>query len=62
MGCYASIMLTGFAYAGDDSLRRILRQGIKSQTMLQMRVPREQDLLSVSEYESWILIMETDGC
>lgn len=33
---------------GDDSLRRILKQGLKSQTVLQMRVPREQDLLSVS--------------
>ncbi|KAI9499288.1 hypothetical protein BDB00DRAFT_227769 [Zychaea mexicana] len=31
----------------DDSLKRILKQGFKSQTMLQMRVPREQDLLSV---------------
>lgn len=44
-----NVLLTaGSTNAGDDSLRRILRQGIKSQTMLQMRVPREQDLLSVS--------------
>jgi hypothetical protein len=32
---------------GDDSLRRILKQSMKGNTMLQMRVPREQDLLSV---------------
>jgi hypothetical protein len=32
----------------DDSLRRILKQSMKGNTMLQMRVPREQDLLSVS--------------
>ncbi|KAG2199720.1 hypothetical protein INT47_012856 [Mucor saturninus] len=30
----------------DDSLRRILKQSMKGNTMLQMRVPREQDLLS----------------
>jgi hypothetical protein len=33
---------------GDDSLRRVLNQSLKNNTMLQMRVPREQDLLSVS--------------
>lgn len=33
---------------GDESLRRILKQSMKGNTMLQMRVPREQDLLSVS--------------
>ncbi|ORZ00981.1 hypothetical protein BCR43DRAFT_486156 [Syncephalastrum racemosum] len=34
----------------DDSLKRILKQGAKSQNMiLQMRVPREQDLLSVCD-------------
>jgi len=32
---------------GDDSLKRILKQSMKGNTMLQMRVPREQDLLSV---------------
>lgn len=31
----------------DDSLRRILKQNMKGNSMLQMRVPREQDLLSV---------------
>ncbi|KAL7319584.1 hypothetical protein PS15m_002711 [Mucor circinelloides] len=30
----------------DDSLKRILKQSMKGNTMLQMRVPREQDLLS----------------
>ncbi|KAI9365929.1 hypothetical protein BD770DRAFT_377565 [Pilaira anomala] len=30
----------------DDSLRRILKQSMKGNTMLQMRVPREQDLLT----------------
>lgn len=34
-------------WLGDDSLRRILKQSMKGNTMLQMRVPREQDLLSV---------------
>lgn len=32
----------------DDSLKRVLKQSLKNHTMLQMRVPREQDLLSVS--------------
>lgn len=31
----------------DDSLKRVLKQSLKNHTMLQMRVPREQDLLSV---------------
>lgn len=35
---------------GDDSLKRVLKQSLKNNTMLQMRVPREQDLLSVSLY------------
>ncbi|KAI9033808.1 hypothetical protein CLU79DRAFT_725538 [Phycomyces nitens] len=30
----------------DDSLKRILKQSLKATSMLQMRVPREQDLLS----------------
>lgn len=33
---------------GDDSLKRVLKQSLKNTIMLQMRVPREQDLLSVS--------------
>ncbi|KAG1384888.1 hypothetical protein G6F61_000037 [Rhizopus arrhizus] len=30
----------------DDSLRRVIKQSLKSNVMLQMRVPREEDLLS----------------
>ncbi|KAI8577635.1 hypothetical protein K450DRAFT_250994 [Umbelopsis ramanniana AG] len=32
----------------DDSLKRILKQALKAGSMVQMRVPRAQDLLSVS--------------
>lgn len=35
-------------YIGDDSLKRVLKQNLKNNTILQMRVPCEQDLLSVS--------------
>lgn len=39
---------TYLIFVGDDSLKRVLKQSLKNNTMLQMRVPREQDLLSVS--------------
>lgn len=42
-------------YIGDDSLKRVLKQSLKNNTMLQMRVPREQDLLSVSFFENCMI-------
>ncbi|KAG2224955.1 hypothetical protein INT45_000076 [Circinella minor] len=45
----------------DDSLKRILKQGFKSQTMLQMRVPREQDLLSSGYTDRRLLALTKPG-
>ncbi|KAI9481695.1 MAG: hypothetical protein EXX96DRAFT_567685 [Benjaminiella poitrasii] len=43
----------------DDSLKRVLSQSLKNNTILQMRVPREQDLLS-SGYTDKRLLALTD--
>lgn len=49
-----------FFYVGDDSLKRVLKQSLKNNAMLQMRVPREQDLLSVSFYlHNWKKVNDT---
>ncbi|KAI8639290.1 hypothetical protein BD408DRAFT_446134 [Parasitella parasitica] len=46
----------------DDSLRRILKQSMKGNTMLQMRVPREQDLLSSGYTDRRLLALTKTEC
>ncbi|KAI8642616.1 hypothetical protein BD408DRAFT_416227 [Parasitella parasitica] len=43
----------------DDSLKRVLKQSLKNQTMLQIRVPREQDLLSSGYTDKRLLALTT---
>ncbi|KAL0136892.1 hypothetical protein V8B55DRAFT_1590735 [Mucor lusitanicus] len=43
----------------DDSLKRVLKQSLKNHTMLQMRVPREQDLLSSGYTDKRLLALTT---
>ncbi|KAI8073494.1 uncharacterized protein B0P05DRAFT_548801 [Gilbertella persicaria] len=43
----------------DDSLKRVLKQSLKNNTMLQMRVPREQDLLSSGYTDKRLLALTT---
>ncbi|KAG2210100.1 hypothetical protein INT46_010305 [Mucor plumbeus] len=46
----------------DDSLRRILKQSMKGNTILQMRVPREQDLLSSGYTDRRLLALTKTEC
>ncbi|KAI7899190.1 uncharacterized protein BX663DRAFT_521743 [Cokeromyces recurvatus] len=41
----------------DDSLKRILKQSLKNNVILQMRVPREQDLLSSGYTDKRLLVL-----
>ncbi|KAG0173810.1 hypothetical protein DFQ28_008110 [Apophysomyces sp. BC1034] len=45
----------------DDSLKRILKQTLKGTNMLQMRVPREQDLLSSGYTDRRLLALTKPG-
>ncbi|KAI7861552.1 hypothetical protein BDF14DRAFT_1867750 [Spinellus fusiger] len=45
----------------DDSLKRILKQSLKGQSMLQMRVPREEDLLSSGYTDRRLLALTKPG-
>ncbi|KAJ2963706.1 hypothetical protein NQZ79_g1287 [Umbelopsis isabellina] len=44
---------------GDDSLRRVLKQTLKANLILQLRVPREQDLLSSGYTDKRLLQLTT---
>ncbi|GAB5590816.1 hypothetical protein Unana1_05716 [Umbelopsis nana] len=43
----------------DDSLRRVLKQTMKANLILQLRVPREQDLLSSGYTDKRLLMLTT---
>ncbi|KAI9281778.1 hypothetical protein BC943DRAFT_382696 [Umbelopsis sp. AD052] len=43
----------------DDSLRRVLKQTLKANLILQLRVPREQDLLSSGYTDKRLLMLTT---
>ncbi|KAI9004879.1 hypothetical protein CLU79DRAFT_782179 [Phycomyces nitens] len=45
----------------DDSLKRILKQSLKGPSMLQMRVPREEDLLSSGYTDRRLLALTKPG-